>query len=319
MLFHEYYSEWMNVYKKGFVRPVTYQKYEMTLTRLKELAPELKISELNKRTYQMLINSYAENHERLTVMNFHHQLKSAIIDAIDEKLIDSDFTRKVTIKGKSPAVKKPKFLSQQELKTLIDQLDLSYLYRTFKLDIGKHKKRTYNTVNWDWLILLLAKTGLRFAEALGLTPNDFDFNNKKLKVSKTWNYKANSGYDDTKNNSSKRTIDIDDQLSKQFYELISKNEVECDKPIFVKDRVFNSTVNNRLDVLCKKANIPNVTIHGLRHTHASLLLYAGVSISSIAGRLGHANTTTTQETYLHIVKELENKDKDKVLEHLARL
>jgi len=317
--FHEYFSDWMNTYKRGAVRPITFQKYEMTLIRLKELAPELKISELNKRTYQNLINEYALTHERQTVMNFHHHLKAAILDAIDEKLLDSDFTRKVVIKGIPPVEKKSKFISQLELKELINHLDLSYLYRTYETNLGKHKGKTYNAANWDWLILLVSKTGLRFAEALALTPNDFDFENNRLKVSKTWNYKANSGYDETKNKSSKRVIDIDDQLSKQFYELISKNNIENDKPIFVKGRVFNSTINDRLDVLCKKANVPIISVHGLRHTHASLLLYAGVSISSIAGRLGHANTTTTQETYLHIVKELENKDKDKVLEHLARL
>ena len=49
------------------------------------------------------------------------------------------------------------------------------------------------------------------------------------------------------------------------------------------------------------------SIHGLRHTHASLLLFAGVSIASVARRLGHASMTTTQKTYLHIIQELENK------------
>ena len=319
MLFHEYFSDWMQTYKKGAVRPITYQKYEMTLVRLKELAPELRISELNKRTYQNLINNYAETHERLTVMNFHHQLQSAIRDAVDEKLIDTDITRKVVVKGKTPTEKKSKFISQLELKKLINQLDLSYLYRTYKSKSGIHMNKKICCPNWDWLILLVSKTGLRFAEVLALTPNDFDFENKKLKVSKTWNYKASSGYDETKNKSSKRVIDIDDQLSKQFYELINKNGVENDKPIFVRGRVFNSTVNHRLEALCNKAGIPVISVHSLRHTHASLLIYADVSIPSIAGRLGHANTTTTQDTYIHIVKELENKDRDKVLEHLSKI
>ena len=49
--------------------------------------------------------------------------------------------------------------------------------------------------------------------------------------------------------------------------------------------------------------------------HASLLLFAGVSIASVARRLGHASMTTTQKTYLHIIQELENKDVDLVIEH----
>ena len=276
--FHEYFSDWMQTYKKGAVRPITYQKYEMTLIRLKELAPQLQIFELNKRTYQNLINEYAKTHERQTVMNFHHHLKAAILDAIDEKLLDSDCTRKVVIKGMAPVEKKPKFINQLELKELINKLDLSYLYKTYETNLGKHKGKTYNAANWDWLILLVSKTGLRFSEALALTPNDFDFENNRLKVSKTWNYKNKTGnnFDETKNTSSKRVVDIDDQLSKQFYELINKNRVENDEPIFVKGRVFNSTINARLYVLCKKANVPIISIHGLRHTHASLLLYASL-------------------------------------------
>lgn len=59
--------------------------------------------------------------------------------------------------------------------------------------------------------------------------------------------------------------------------------------------------------------------HGPRHTHASLLLFAGVSIASVARRLGHASMTTTQKTYLHIIQELENKDVDLVMRTLSGL
>ena len=59
--------------------------------------------------------------------------------------------------------------------------------------------------------------------------------------------------------------------------------------------------------------------NSLRHTHASLLLYAGVSIASVARRLGHASMTTTQKTYLHIIQELENQDVDIVMRSLANL
>jgi Phage integrase family. len=52
---------------------------------------------------------------------------------------------------------------------------------------------------------------------------------------------------------------------------------------------------------------------------ASLLLYAGVSIASVARRLGHSSMSTTQETYLHIIRELENQDNDKIMRHLAML
>jgi len=105
-LFHQYFAEWIEVYKQGAVRPITYQKYLMTLRWLTELASTLKICELDKRRYQELINEYAKTHEKQTTQDFHHHLKSAVLDAIDEGLLSTDPTRKVIVKGKSPSEKK---------------------------------------------------------------------------------------------------------------------------------------------------------------------------------------------------------------------
>jgi len=298
--FHTYFAEWIEMYKHGAVRPITYQKYLLTLRRLTELAPSLKLCELDKRSYQLLLNHYALTHERQTTMDFHHHLKSAIMDALDEGLLKLDPTRKAIIKGKVPAKKKPKFLNQSELQTLLEILTLQ------------------NKLNWDWFILLVAKTGLRFSEALALTPQDFDFKLQKLKVTKTWNYKnACGGFADTKNLSSKRALYIDSKLNEQFADLTKC--LAADEPIFVRGRVFNSTVNAHLKMLCQKANVPVISVHCLRHTHASLLIFAGVSIASIAKRLGHSSVATTQKPYLHIIQELENQDNDKIVQHLSLL
>lgn len=299
-LFHEYFKEWVDLYKAGAVRSVTLDKYYNTHQKIKDLAPNLKICDLNRTNYQRLLNSYALTHEKQTTMDFHHQIKGAIVDALEEGLIEQNPTRKIIIKGKEPKNKRPKFLNQFELQMLLKHLELT------------------DELNWDWFILLIAKTGLRFSEALALTPKDFDFLNQTLSVTKTWNYKQGTGeFQPTKNTSSKRRITIDWQIAMQFSQLVKNRNVE--EPIFVKERVFNSTINNRLKVLCIKAEIPVITIHSLRHTHASLLLFAGVSIASVARRLGHSSMTTTQETYLHIIQELENQDNDKIIRHLAML
>ncbi|MCD8373167.1 MAG: site-specific integrase [Clostridia bacterium] len=298
-LFCDYFERWIKVYKEGAIRRVTMNKYNLALSWLRKLIPTLKIGELDRIAYQRLLNDYAKFHERQTTMDFHHQLKGAILDAVDEGLISRDPTRKTIIKGKTPRDKKPKYLSQFELHTLIQHLDLG------------------PEVNWDWLILLVAKTGMRFSEALAITPKDFDFAHQSLSIDKTWDYKGNGGFLPTKNKSSVRKIQIDWQLVVQFSELI-KNKPE-NEPLFVFNKVYNSTVNDVLRRRCKEAQIPVISIHGLRHTHASLLLFAGVSIASVARRLGHASMTTTQKTYLHIIHELENKDIDLVMRALSSL
>lgn len=269
-------------------------KYLMTQKWVEKLAPELKVSELTRTAYQKLLNDYAKVHERQTTLDFHHQLKGAILDAVDEGLVERDPTRKAIIKGKTPSVKKIKYLNQFELHTLIAHLDIKA------------------EVNWDWFILLVAKTGMRFSEALAITPDDFDFARQTLSISKTWDYKGEGGFLPTKNKSSVRKIQIDWQIVVKFSEL-TKNLPEG-KPIFVGDKkIYNSTINDVLTRHCKACGISEISIHGLRHTHASLLLFAGVSIASVARRLGHASMTTTQKTYLHIIQELENKDVDLVM------
>ena len=113
-LFYEYYKQWIDVYKKGAIREATMAKYLMTQKWVEKLAPELKVSELTRTAYQKLLNDYAKVHERQTTLDFHHQLKGAILDAVDEGLVERDPTRKAIIKGKTPSVKKIKYLNQFE-------------------------------------------------------------------------------------------------------------------------------------------------------------------------------------------------------------
>ena len=96
-LFHEYYSNWLTIYKVGSVREVTLKKYRLTEQWVKKLIPSLQLCAFDRVAYQQLINDYAAEHERQTTMDFHHQLKGAIIDAVDDGLIPHDPTRKVII------------------------------------------------------------------------------------------------------------------------------------------------------------------------------------------------------------------------------
>ncbi len=297
--FKEYYREWIDVYKKGAVRDVTLYKYYMSLKWVENIIPDLKIKKLDRTEYQKLLNEYAKTHERQTTMDFHHQLKGAILDAVDEGLIDRDPTRKAIIKGKKPRTKKIKYLNQFQLHILINDLELG------------------SEISWDWFILLVAKTGIRFSEALAITPKDFDFSHQLLNINKTWDYKHGGGFTNTKNKTSMRKVQIDWKTVSQFSELIKNLPIE--EPIFVKNKVYNSTVNDILERHCKRCSIPVISIHGLRHTHASLLLFSGVTIASVARRLGHASMTTTQKTYLHIIQELENKDVDLIMRSLSNL
>lgn len=144
--FCEYYKQWIEIYKRGAIREATMAKYLMTQKWLEKLIPELKVEELTRTAYQQLLNDYAKEHERQTTLDFHHQLKGAILDALDEGMIKRDPTRKAIIKGKTPRAKKIKYLNQFELHTLLADLELK------------------ETPDWDWFLLLVAKTGMRFSD-----------------------------------------------------------------------------------------------------------------------------------------------------------
>lgn len=302
LLFHDYYHQWMKLYKEGAVRKITYAKYQQTHKQLRKLVPNLRLCDLNRQVYQELLNLYAETHEKQTVLDFHHQVKSGILDALEEGLLTIDPTRKIVIKGTVTQQHKIKYLNQQELTKLLAQLTLG------------------DELSLDYFFLLIAKTGLRFSEALGITPNDFDLSRLTLSVNKTWDYKSAKGqFTPTKNTASMRKVPIDWQVAMQFAQLI-KN-LPKNQPIFITPgkKFYNETANDKLARYYRRAGIPEISVHGLRHTHASLLLYAGVSIGSVAQRLGHSNMNTTQRTYLHVIQELENADTDKIMRYLTTL
>ena len=300
VLFKDYYKNWIELYKKDAVRDATYKKYLSALSWIEKLCPTVKLSELTKTEYQKLINEYAKEHERTTVKDFHHLVKASLLDAFDEQLIRSDVTRRVVIKGKTPVDKKPKYLSQYELHDLINDLELK------------------EEITWDWLILLVAKTGIRFSEALGITKGDFDFKKHTLNINKSFDYKDNTGFVPTKSSSSNRIIQLDWSTSMKFSQLLAF--CSDDKTVFVEDKpIYNSTVNDCLTRHCKNKNIPEISIHGLRHTHASILLYNGCSVASVSKRLGHSDISVTQKTYAHIIDELDNKDTDIIMRAMATI
>jgi integrase len=64
--------------------------------------------------------------------------------------------------------------------------------------------------------------------------------------------------------------------------------------------------------------LPNIPLHGLRHTSATLLISQNVDIRTVAGRLGHAQTSTTLDIYAHSLKKLDEKASDTLAELLQK-
>lgn len=293
-LFSDYFEHWIYLFKKPSVSEITFIKYKNTLAHAKQLFSGIRLSDLSRTIYQQKINEFSETHSIRTVQTFHKQLKASLLDALDEKIIQIDPTRKIIING-TPPRKQRMALNYQETKLLVKHLDLSKLQ--------------------DIIIYLATMTGMRLAEILGLTPSDINVSKNLISITKTWDYKFNSGFKPTKTKSSQRKIIVDSKTINAIQLFINDHRIHEASPIFVHNNhsIVSAEINKSLSEKLKNIGVERIPFHGLRHTHASIMLYSGVNLLSVSKRLGHSNVTTTQQTYLHIIKEMEEQDNTKIL------
>jgi len=299
----QYFRTWIETYKEPIVSKATYVKYQNTLKQIIKYFGEIPLSQITTTSYQKALSEYSKTHAKLTVSCFHNQIHACILDAIDEEIIKTDAARKAVIFGRNVEKEKIKCLDYDEWASLV--------------------KATYNTDNIkDQIIYLSAVTGLRYAEILGLTWDCIDFANRKITINKTWDYKYHRGFIPTKNKGSKRTIDIDDNTIRMLLVHQEKQKTSIINPLNLVflyidgKQLYSANINRYLLILCENLSIRNISFHSLRHTHASVLLYQGVSIMAVSKRLGHSNTATTQNIYIHIIKEMENKEKTLIIKVL---
>ena len=306
MLLVDYFLKEIETYKKGQVRQVTYNKYRSNGQFLIENFSDLVLSKMTADDYQQILNKYAETHEKSTTTDFHHQLAWALkraynVDGILKR--DVTFDAKIPL-GKKPSKKKQKFMEIADMRKLIQEL--------------KHE----NTPEANFFLILL-KTGLRFAEALGITLNDVDFDKKTVTINKTLDYKKHRegtrSFVPTKNKYSVRTIVVDDAVLYMLWK--NAKGADRDESIFYKIKGFqyNSTLNNWLKRACQKAGVTEVTLHSLRHEHATYLVSQGISSMAVAERLGHADDTVTRSVYIHRLETEKARDNREIAQKIASL
>ena len=163
--------------------------------------------------------------------------------------------------------------------------------------------------------------GLRGAEIMGLEWKDFDFDKSTINIERNTLYVYGFGTKtkSTKTDSSTRKITIPEKLKDLIieYRYYWNEQKRLHGDLWVKtDRLFlqnngkpmaGSTVQHWLKKFQEENNLKHVTIHGLRHTIATLMLINGIDIKTVAGRLGHNSITTTLSVYTHYVKEADQK------------
>lgn len=230
-----------------------------------------------------------------TILHHHRLISSILTTAVQWQVIIANPCDRVK-PPKSEKIK-PRYLDDKQAADV-----LSYLQN--------------EPVQFKTIITLLMYTGMRRGELCGLKWSDIDMKNKLINIQRSVLYIPEKGIfeDETKNETSKRVIKVSDEAIK---ELKAYKSYQCEERLKVGDKWINGnyvfttwdgkplrpdTLTNDFRKFVKKYNLPDVCLHSLRHTNATLLIASGVNLTTVADRLGHANTATTAKIYAHAIK-----------------
>ena len=293
--FVEFFTDFVTRYK-SHLRGSTTRSYNSTINHIKDFFKDTPIQKITRQNYQDFINFLAKDKAVGTVNKIHVQIKECAYDAVENGYIGNNFTYKARIHG---CPEKTKSKEEKYLDFADSQKLLNYLLSNLDTD---------HPINH--LILLAILTGLRYGELVGLKRSSFDFTTNTIAVIEAWDHTYQSGHTELKNASSIRTVQISKDYMTDFKKLIIAKTKDVDDLVFRDWRkprlksISNQDANDRLREITKFLGIKSITMHALRHTHASLLLYKEIDIYAVSERLGHANVSTTQNTYTHVLKEM---------------
>lgn len=296
--FVQYFTEWYETYKEPSVAAATKRNYLFTVDKLKASFNETKIGDITRTVYQMFLNDLADTYAHETVAKIAGHCRACAIDAVEDGVIHHNFTTRTTI---------PKCVDY-EAEVGNNYLDASDMA---KLKAYIRPKISINNMSAA-MILVSMLSGLRYSEVAGLTWSDIDYTANTLRVNKTLDYKGDGDFLPTKTKASNRTVSIPADLVKLIGGMHQdqvaagiQNDLHL---IFIGTHgtkvPTDNAVNKALRTAHEKLGIKKITFHGLRHTHASYLLYKNVSIYVISQRLGHSDVGITQRVYAHVIAEL---------------
>jgi integrase len=300
----EWLDRWLTVYKKGQIKPITYEGYERIINgHINPAIGMIPMMKLQPNTLQAFYNEKLE-HGRTDgqgslssrmVRYFHAIIRQALEQAVKEGLLP----RNVADATSPPTIRNKQFqpLTEPELLAFLEEAKEDRLFAAY---------------------LLAATTGLRRGELLGLCWDCVDLEQGTIAVKRQL-IPLKSGLflqEDTKSKSGKRSITLTDDATcelkayrkRQLQERLLLGEAYQDQGLvfcredgaFLRPEEFVKRFQRHLE----SAGLPKVRLHDLRHTHATLLLAKGIPAKMVQERLGHSTITMTLDLYSHVTPEM---------------
>ncbi len=293
--FAEVAELWLESYKST-VKPTTYQGVKIKLDVMIDLYfTDMKIKQISVAYCQKVAIKLSNRY--VLYANYYSVISRIFKYATSLDIIKSNPLDKIIKPKNKPLKVKDNYYTKEEL-----------------TDFLKVCKEDCTPVDYTFFHLL-AFSGLRSGEAIGLMWSDVDFENKRLSISRTAVVIGKKQtVQDPKTKRSKRVITLDDetlnvlklwkrQQIKEYFQ-VGKAYQHDSNYIFTNNRgEWLSTAAMKVKLqrfFCKHNKLKKITPHGFRHTHASLLFEAGVTAKIVSDRLGHNNVQTTLDMYTHI-------------------
>ncbi|WP_455717395.1 tyrosine-type recombinase/integrase, partial [Anaerosporobacter sp.] len=274
-----------------------------------------------------------------TIKKDHVVLSSMLSTAVQWQLIESNPCDRVTVPKAKATSDNIKYFTFEQTQSFLNALNMYYstTYKTHKRKGPQHEEYNVSEYTESRNIPLQFKVlfnialfgGLRRGEIVALTWDDIDFDTNSIRINKSSSHIDRQVITkDPKTATSNRTIKIPDfvmQLIKDWkieqnkYQLSIGDQWNGTNHIFIQTdgrqmypstptatfkkilTQYNNTVENEKDKL------PMITLHGLRHTSATLLIAENVDVKTVSSRLGHAQTSTTMDIYAHALKQMDEK------------
>ena len=294
----------INICKNQYTRTELSKQASISMSAIDSIRAEKNINEksavaLSKFLKRPIDDLFIPNEKQLssrTILH-HHRLLS---DIMQEAVYDS-----IILINPISRVRTPK-VEQKEARYL-DEHDAVKL---MNLSLEKAPKP------YDVLIPLLLLTGMRRGEACGLEWNDINYEKCQINIVRSSLYLAEKGiFESTpKTLSSRRVVQVDGDLIALLQKHKEWQENEANKigdKWHENDRLFTTwngkpinpgTVTKWFYNFISENNLPNVCLHSLRHTNATLMIAANTPISAVAQRLGHSTSATTSKIYIHAIQ-----------------
>lgn len=307
--FQDFAERWFEDYGKEHLRTRTYGEYVRMKERTYQAIGHIRIDRLQP---QHLLDFYRQLGEPgmnqrtggglspKTILHYHTFISSIMERAVKWQMIQENPCRRID----------PPKVDRHQIICLDDEQAMKFLAC---LETQPLEDKTFFT--------LALYTGMRRGELLGLEWPDIDLTTGVISIRRTSQYggkKLGTYTDDTKTEQSKRSI----RVTQNVVELLGAYKVEqAERRLRLGDawaggwtehpRLFTnqdgrpmspSTPLNRLKRILSRNGLPDVSLHSLRHTNATLLIQQGVSIRAVSGRLGHSQTSTTMNIYAHQIQ-----------------